>query len=80
MLLEQGRSHNRLLRNRELHSREQSLRPRQGNRDQDRDQERLRSRREDRLGGRHAGQVQYFGQPEDEQVEIEQATKENDPQ
>ena len=41
-MLERGRSHNRVLRNRVLHSREQSLKPRQGNRDQDRDQERLR--------------------------------------
>jgi hypothetical protein len=40
--LEQGRSHNRVLRNRVQHSREQSLKPRQGNRDQDRGQERLR--------------------------------------
>jgi hypothetical protein len=40
--LEQGRSHNRVLRNRARHSREQSLKPRQGNRAQDRDQERLR--------------------------------------
>jgi hypothetical protein len=40
----------------------------------------VEARREDRLGGRHAGQVQYFRQPEDEQVEIEQAAKENDPQ
>ena len=28
----------------------------------------VEARREDRLGRRHAGQVQYFGQPEDEQV------------
>jgi hypothetical protein len=34
--LEQGRSHNRVLRNRVLHSREQSLKPCQGNRDQGR--------------------------------------------
>jgi fido (protein-threonine AMPylation protein) len=40
--LEQGRSHNRVLRNTVRHSREQSLEPRQGNRDQDRVQERLR--------------------------------------
>ena len=40
--LEQGRSHNRVLRNRVPHSREQSLRPRQGSQAQDRDQERLR--------------------------------------
>ena len=41
-VLEQGRSHNRVLRNKVLHSREQSLRPRQGSQAQDRDQERLR--------------------------------------
>ena len=40
--MEQERSHNRALRNRVLHSREQSLKPRQENRAQDRDQERLR--------------------------------------
>jgi hypothetical protein len=40
--LEQGRSHNRVLRNKVLNSREQSLKPRQGTRDQDRDQERFR--------------------------------------
>jgi len=40
--LEQGRSHNRVLRNKVRHSMEQSLKPRQGNRAQDRDQERLR--------------------------------------
>jgi hypothetical protein len=40
--LEQGHSHNRVLRYRVLHSREQLLKPRQGNRAQDRDQERLR--------------------------------------
>jgi hypothetical protein len=40
--LEQGRNHNRVLRNTVLHSREQSLKPRQGNRAQDLDQERLR--------------------------------------
>ena len=40
--LEQGHSHNRVLRNTVRHSREQSLKPRQGNRAQDRDQERLR--------------------------------------
>jgi hypothetical protein len=39
--LEQGRSHNRVLRNR-VHSTEQSPKPRQGTRAQDRDQERLR--------------------------------------
>jgi fido (protein-threonine AMPylation protein) len=40
--LEQGRSRNRVLRNKVRHSMEQSLKPRQGNRAQDRDQERLR--------------------------------------
>ena len=40
--LEQGRSHNRVLRNRVPHSREQSLKPRQETQAQDRDQERLR--------------------------------------
>ena len=40
--LEQGRSHNRVLRNRVLHSREQSLKPPQATRAQDRGQERLR--------------------------------------
>ena len=40
--LEQGRSHNRVLRNRVRHSREQSLKPRQATPAQDRDQERLR--------------------------------------
>ena len=44
-VLEQGRSHNRVLRNKVLHSREQSLEPRQGTRAQDRDQERPRLRR-----------------------------------
>jgi fido (protein-threonine AMPylation protein) len=40
--LEQGRSHKRVLRNSVLHSREQSLKPRQATRAQDRGQERLR--------------------------------------
>lgn len=40
--LERGRSHNRVLRNTVRHSREQSLKPRQESRDQDRVQERLR--------------------------------------
>ena len=40
--LEQGRSHNRVLRNTVPYSREQSLKPRRGTRAQDRDQERLR--------------------------------------
>src|SRR5947209_20548505 len=40
--LERGRNHNRVPRNRALHSRERSLRPRQGSQAQDRDQERLR--------------------------------------
>ena|ERR1700736_2973237 len=40
--LEQGRSHNRVLRNRVLHSREQSLKPPQETRAQDPGQERLR--------------------------------------
>jgi hypothetical protein len=40
--LKQGRSHNRVLRNRVRHSREQSLKPLQATRAQGRDQERLR--------------------------------------
>jgi hypothetical protein len=40
--LKQGRSHNRVLRNRGRHSREQSLKPLQATRAQGRDQERLR--------------------------------------
>jgi hypothetical protein len=39
--LEQGRSHQQVLRNKVLHSREQ-LKPRQGSQAQDRDQEQLR--------------------------------------
>ena len=42
--LGQGRSHSRVLRNKVRRSREPSLKPRQGNRAQDRDQERLRFR------------------------------------
>ena len=40
--LEQGRSHNRVLRNKVRHSMEQSLKPRQGNRAPDQDRERPR--------------------------------------
>jgi hypothetical protein len=39
--LEQGHSHNRVLRNKVRNSREQSLKPRQATRARDRDQERL---------------------------------------
>jgi hypothetical protein len=43
--LEQGHSHNRVLRNTVSYSREQSLKPRRGTRDRDPDQERLRLHR-----------------------------------
>ena len=62
--LEQGRSHNRVLRNKVRHSMEQSLKPRQGNRAQDRDQERLRF---PRSTIRHA--IRHIHSPLDNDIE-----------
>jgi hypothetical protein len=62
--LEQGRSHNRVLRNTVRHSMEQSLKPRQGNRAQDRDQERLRF---PRTNLRHA--IRHIHSPLDNDIE-----------
>ena len=42
--------------------------------------QRVKARGEDGVGRCHAGQVQYLRQPEDKEVEIEQAAKEDDPQ